>query len=307
MNSKPKLGRQKVPNMSTDYMSGTTVSDHDLTLAIPGDVGTVRARIVEAVQQLGYKVMGEQPIYAKRAAKSCARLDCSINVLDYPTTVTISLKQTNDMSVLATFNYEVKSYMRMTKGDRQTLAREAEAVAALTTERHALSACRSCGTQITDESHFCRRCGAPLVLDVPELEVLRLTSGARNSYHNIAVGMFALLLAMIGVSILLLFTGFRTSPFFWVGFGIAIYGLFALIQGTWQLHFALNPKKTEKTTAATAQPAFKTSVTTALPPAPARASVTEGTTELLSHDRREKEPVHRKQHDTSELDTDQLM
>ena len=254
--------------------------NHDLTLAIPGDVASVRARIVEAIQQLGYKVMGEQPIYAKRAIKSCAR-SMSINVLDYPTTITISLKQTNDMSVLATFNYEVTSDMRITKGDRQTLAREAEAVAALTTERHALSACRSCGTQITDESHFCRRCGAPLVVDVPELEVLRLTSRARGSYYNLVVGMFALLLAIIGVSILFLFTGVRTSPIFWVGFGIAVFGLVALIQGTWQLHFALNPKKTEKTTTATAQPAFKTSVTTALPPAPARVSVIEGTTELL--------------------------
>ena len=60
--------------MSTDYMSGTTVSDHDLTLAIPGDVATVRARLVEAIQQLGYKVMGEQPIYAKRSCTSVCAL-----------------------------------------------------------------------------------------------------------------------------------------------------------------------------------------------------------------------------------------
>lgn len=291
--------------MSTDY----TVSDHDLTLAIPGDVATVRARLVEAVQQLGYKVLGEQPIHAKRTARSCARFDCSLNVLDYPTTLTISLKQTNDVSVLATFSYEVKSYMRMTKGDRQTLAREAEAVAALNTERHALSACRACGTQITDESHFCRRCGAPLVFDVPELEVLRLTSGARGSYHNIVVGMFALFLAIIGVSILFLLNGVRISPVFWVGFGIAIYGLVVLIQGTWQLHFALNPKTAAKSVTTSSQPPFKSSVTTALPPARAQASVTEGTTNLLipNRDRREKEPVPRKDHDTAEIDTDRLM
>jgi hypothetical protein len=193
--------------------------------------------------------------------------------------------------------------MRITKGDRQTLTREAEAVAALTIERHALSACRSCGTQITDESHFCRRCGAPLVVDVPELEVLRLTSKARGSYYNLVVGTFSLLLAIIGLSISFVFFGVKNSPIFWVGFTLAVFGLFALIQGTWQLHFALNPKKTDKTTSGIAQPAFKGSVTTALPPAPARVSVIEGTTELL----REKEPVHRKQHDTSELDTDQLM
>ena len=160
-------------NMSSDYISGTTISDHDITLAIPGDVGTVRARLVNAIQTLGYKVLGEQPVYAKRGPRGAATWDCSLNVLDYATTVTISLKQTNDAAVLATFNFEIKSYMRMTKGDRQTLAREAEAIAALAMERSTLTACRMCGTQVTDESHFCRRCGAPLGLDVPELEVLR--------------------------------------------------------------------------------------------------------------------------------------
>jgi zinc ribbon protein len=290
--------------MSTDYMSGTTVSDHDLTMAIPGEVASVRARLVEAIQQLGYKVLGEQPIYAKRIARGSARWDCSLNVLDYPTVLNISLKQANDVSVLATFNYEIKACMYMTKGDRQTLEREAEAIAALATERHAISACRACGTQITDESHFCRRCGAPLVLDVPELEILRLTRNARGGYHHLAVGLFALLLAIASISVVLLLTGVRITPPFWVGFAIGLYGLIALLQGAWQLHFALNPKKTTKTVMPVAQPAFKSSVTTALPPA--RASVTEGTTELL-RDHREQEPVLRKDHDTAEIDTDRLM
>lgn len=288
--------------MSTDYSSGTTVSDHDLTLAIPGDVASIRTRLVDAVQQLGYKILGEQPIYAKRSAQCAARWDCSINVLDYPTVITISLKQANELSVLATFNYEVKSYMRMTKGDRQTLAREAEAIAALATERLVVSACRACGTQITDESHFCRRCGAPLVLDVPELEVLRLTRNVRGSYHNIFVGMAALLLAILGVWLGLVFFGLNASPLLWVGLGLGAYALSVLIQGTWQLHHTLNPKITTKDVTTSVRPAFKTSVTTALPPA--RVSVTEGTTELL---RREKEPIQRKRHDTSEIDTDRLM
>ena len=42
--------------MSTEYMSGTTVSDHDLTLAIPGDVATVRIRLLEAIQQLTHGI-----------------------------------------------------------------------------------------------------------------------------------------------------------------------------------------------------------------------------------------------------------
>src|SRR5215813_11537373 len=185
--------------MSTDYGTGTTVSDHDVTLAIPGEIANVRARLIEAIQKLGYKVLGEQPIYAKRAKHGAACWDCSINVLDYQTNLTVSLKQANDAAVLATFSYEIKSFMNMTKGDRQTLAREAEAIIALATERIAISACRACGTQVTDESHFCRRCGAPLVQDVPELEVLRLTRSTRGSYHHIFVGLVVMLLAVLAM------------------------------------------------------------------------------------------------------------
>jgi len=293
--------------MSVDYTATTTVSDHDLTLAIPGDVASVRARLVNAIQTLGYKVLGDQPLFAKRGREGAAKWDCSFNVLDYPTTLTISLKQTNDAAVLATFNYEIKSYMRMTKGDRQTLAREAEAIAALAMERSALSACRTCGTQVTDESHFCRRCGAPLALDVPELEVLRLTRSTRGSYHNIFVGVITMLLASLTILPWFIVNGGRiVAPMLWVGIPLASYGLFLLLQGAWQLHRTLNPRTTKSITT-TAQPAFKSTVTTALPPAPVNASVTEGTTNLLTHDARPKEPIPRKNRDTSGLDSDQLM
>ena len=288
--------------MSTDY-SYDTISDHDLILAIPGDVGSVRARLVNAIQTLGYKVLSDQPLHAKRGKQCAAKWDCSLNVLDYTTTLTINLKQTNDAAVLATFNYEVKSYMRMTKGDRQTLAREAEAIAALAMERAAASACRTCGTQVMDESNFCRRCGAPLVLDVPELEVLRLTRNARASYQRIVVGTIALLLAMLIVLPWYIVIGGRiVTPMLLVGIPLASYGLFLLLNGARQLHNTLNPATT-KTIATAAHPAFKSSVTTtALPPAPAN-SVTEVTTNLLSP----KEPVPRKNRNTSGLDSDQLM
>ena len=288
--------------MSADY---TTISDHDLTLAIPGEVASVRARLVRAIQTLGYKVLGDQPVHAKRGKQGAARWDCSFNVLDYSTTLTISLRQTNDAAVLATFNYEIKSYMGMTKGDRQTLAREAEAIAALAMERSALSACRTCGTQVTDESHFCRRCGAPLAQDVPELEVLRLTRNTRGSYHNIFVGVISMLLALLTVLPWFIVNGGRiVAPMVGVGIPLASYGLFLLLQGTWQLHRTLNPRTTKSVTTA-AQPAFKSTITTALPPA--HASVTEVTTSLLTPDARSKEPVRRNDRNTSGLDSDQLM
>ena len=292
--------------MSTSYSTSITVSDYDVTLAIPGEIGEVRARLVEAIQKLGYKVLGEQPIYAKRSKQGVARWDCSINVLDYPTTLNVSLKEANDAAVLATFSYEVKSYMCMTKGDRKTLNCEAEAIIALATERLAISACRACGTQVTDESHFCRRCGAPFVLDVPELEVLRLTRNVRNSYHHIFVGVMAMFLAILTTLPAFITIGGRfLTPLFAVGVPFACYGLFMLISGIWQLHRTLNSDATKPMIVP--QPAFKSSVTTALPPAP--ASVTEATTDLLSsiRDQRVKEPVFRRGRDTGEIDSDHLM
>jgi Reverse gyrase len=289
--------------MSTEYLSSTTVSDHDLTLAIPGDVPTVRRRLVEAIQKVGYKVLGEQPLHAKRRRQGSGNWDCSLNVLDYPTTLTVSLKQTNDAAVLATFSYEIKSYMRMTKGDRQTLAREAEAIAALATERSAISACRSCGTQVTDESHFCRRCGAPLVFDVPELEVLRLTRKTRGSYQNLVFGMIMFLIAVLTfLPAYIIMEGRLYGPTLFIAVSLATYALFIFLKATWQLHYALNPKTTRNVTEST-QPAFRTPPTTALPSA--QLSVTEVTTSLL--DSRIKEPVPRKDPNTAELNTDRLM
>ncbi len=292
--------------MSKEYLSGTILSDHDVTLAIPGDVERVRMRLTDALQKLGYRVLGEQPLHAKRR-KACSAWDCSLNALDYPTTVMISLKQTNNVAVVATFNYEVKSYIPITKGDKQTLVREAEAMAALATERLAISACRACGTQVTDESHFCRRCGAPLVLDVPELEVLRLTRATRGSYHNIFSGMLVVLLALLFVALFYLLPGPTIYwPLIWMALAFAAYAAFLLVQGAWQLHRTLNPKST-KTIGIGAQPAFVSpAVTTALPPARPGASVTEATTDLLVNDRRVPEAVRRDNRTTAEIDAERL-
>lgn len=296
--------------MNAEYMSATpTLSDHDLTLAIPGDVESVRSRLREAIQDLGYKLLGEQPLHAKRGGQGSARWDCSLNVLDYPTTLTISLRQMNEVAVVATFNYEIKSCMRMTRGDRQTLAREAEAIGALATERLAISACPACGVQVTDDSHFCRRCGAPLVLALAELEVLRLTRGTRSSYHSIFVGMFTLIVALLCLLPVFFVAGPKIhKPLLWIAALLSGYGFFVLFQGIWQLHHTLNPKKL-KDAIMRAQPVFAASRTVALPPAPAQASVTEGTTELLfsASDRRTEEPIRRKGANTADIDEERLM
>jgi hypothetical protein len=296
--------------MSNEYLSdGTKLSDHEITLAISGDTSSVGRRLIEAIRALGYKVVGEQPLSARRRAQGGARWNSSFNVLDYPTTLSISLRQINDSAVLATFSYEVKSCVHMTSGDRQTLEREAEAIAALATERLAVSTCPACGTKVGDESRFCRVCGAPLVLEVPELEVLRLTRGARSSYHNIIVGLLFLFLTALTALPVFVVNGTRIfAPLMWAGIPFGIYGLVSLFQGLVQLHRTLNPKVV-KNLQTRSQPAVSASVTRALPLSHINGSITEGTTQLLfaDADQREAVPISRKSSHTAELDDERLM
>jgi RNA polymerase subunit RPABC4/transcription elongation factor Spt4 len=261
--------------------------------------------LLEAVQKLGYKVLGEQPIYAQRKAQCGARSGCSFEALDYSTRLTIVLKQVNNIAVVATFSYEVRSYMRMTKGDRQTLLREAQAITALANERFSVSACPSCATPVTDDSHFCRRCGAPLVIEVAELEVLRLTKKSRAAYHNVLMGAMILIVAGLLVLPMLAVEPKTFKALLLIDTVMGAFGLFALLQGVRQLHFALNPKAAEPATTQPA-PVFAAPLTQALPPATARASVTEGTTELLGKPRA-LEPVSSRVQDTGEIDDERLM
>lgn len=293
--------------MSADYLGMTTASDHDVTLTITGDVDSLRPRLLDALQKLGYTVLGEQPIYAKRAAQCGARYDCSFEVLDYPTRLTISLKQINDIAVVATFGYEIKSYKHMTNGDRQTLQREAEAIAALASQRLSRSACPACATPVTDDSHFCRRCGAPLEVDVAELEVLRLTRKSRTAYHNMIVGVVLLVI----MSLLMLPMIWAEPKLFKIllvfASTVGLLGIMAMAQGLWQLHYTLNPKPTLEMKALPGS-TVRSRATQALPDAREHLSVTEGTTELLvpapRRDDRSAEPA--KVLDTGEVD-DRLM
>ena len=77
--------------------------------------------------------------------------------------------------------------------------------------------------------------------------------------------------------------------------------------GTRQVHRTLNPVTAQN--GPTSHPAFRSAATTARPPAPLNASVTEATTDLLSQirDSRVKQPVTGKDPNTADMDTDRLM
>ena len=148
-----------------------------------------------------------------------------------------------------------------------------------------------------------------MVLDLPELEILRLTKGTRHAYHHVFMGAIMLFLAALTLLPIFRVEGARIfGPFFWVGVPVGIYGFLMTLHGAWQLHRTLNPKD-EKSAMPRLQPGMITSTTTALPPRPVNASITEGTTDLLvpARERRVPEPVHRKSESTSEIDPERLM
>lgn len=286
--------------MNTDKLL-TSKREHDVQLTLAGDAESLRPRIVEALERVGYKVLDEHPLTARRGAQGAAASGCSFDVLDYPTKLNVSLKQLNEVAVLATFNFEVKHNSIMTSGDHKTLEREAEAIAALAAQSVAFSSCPACGTQGTDDSRFCRRCGAPLVSDVAELEVFRLTRGTRAALQRFALS-----------GLLLMSAAFLSIFFFWANSPKSIktlvtlvsifgaLGVIVLMKAMWQLHFTLNPREPQNEQEATPRPRVIPTQTLSLPTHQRPASVTEGTTELLTSSFKEPVavPLHRQSRDT---------
>jgi ribosomal protein L40E len=263
-------------------------SDHSVTLTIAGEAENLRPRLVRALERLGYTVTSEQPILARRGARRGARWGWSWDVLEYPARLTVGLRQHSPNLTLVSFDYEIKNPF-IIEGDRKTLAREAEAIIAVAMQHTNQSMCMTCGTEATDDSRFCRRCGAPMTGRVAELEILRLTDGTRTGHQQVVAGAFTLLLTMITFSIFLIFSPvpLRFTPIYIIG---SILGLLLLFTGVQRTHRTLNPKEEKQNhplPAAHLPPAFAPPPATAplrqlSEPAPRIfTSVTESTTELL--------------------------
>lgn len=275
--------------------SGSTMgtSEHFITRHIAGDVEAVRMRLVVALEEMNYRVVTENPLIAKRAARGSGVWGGSTDVLDYPATITIGLKASGRGATRANFDYVVKHPM-LSGGDKQTLTREAEAIIALAMRRAPVS-CAACGVEIVTESRFCRQCGAPTGAAKPaELEVLRLTAGGRAGYQLTVIALVFLLLALLPPLLPLLKSFPDPARFMRVVRGVIILsgilsgiGFWTLIAGLRRLHLTLNPKGTEEPAIAPRLPGAVR--TNELPPAeesPLPGSIVDGTTDLLPLARR---------------------
>ncbi|HXG65039.1 MAG TPA: zinc ribbon domain-containing protein, partial [Blastocatellia bacterium] len=170
--------------------SGT--SEHVAVHVIAGDIEDIRAGLAGALERLGYHVIVEEPfLKARRGARGWGKCQSSANILDYPATLSIYLKSERPNLTRASFEYVIK-YPWLMKGDKQVLSQEAKTLAALALTRARATVCPGCGTEATDDSRFCRRCGAPMTAEAPEIEALRLMTETNAGRSTLLVGQWLL-------------------------------------------------------------------------------------------------------------------
>jgi hypothetical protein len=281
---------------------GSQTTEIYLKRVLAGNIESVRARLGVALERLGYDVLEEEPaLHGRRGARGWGNWYSSADVLDYPMTLIIRLKNAGDHSTHATFDYTIK-HPWLSKGEKEVLTREAEAIVALATTRATEKVCTVCGTEATDDSRFCRRCGAPMTSEQAELDVLRMAAETRAG-HTSVVTSTILSLASIAIALIawvvFLKKGTVSAKGLWIVICLmGILTLFNFLVGrfAWlRLNAALVSKREETGTLPSSRAQTLPDVEpAALPPRHVGHSVTEGTTELLKAQTREQEPLHLK-------------
>jgi hypothetical protein len=282
---------------------GYGVGEHTTRRVMASDVETVRARLVYALESLGYAVVSENPLQARRGKqKDIVRADFN----EHARKVAVGLRQGGAAATQVTFDFAVTHGGCMTRGDLLTLEREADAFVALAQAPPATGLCRACGTENGGDARFCRLCGAPSLSSAPaELEVLRLTAASRAGLQEIVGGVLIAVLALAGaLSMILLSVKPKVVNAGWIILLVGeLIGWWMALYGMARVHRALNRKADARLLPAAPASASQ------LPPAreaalaPGRFSVTDGTTELLDVAPRQREKVsaRREPTDTSPI------
>lgn len=276
----------------SDSGGGTGISEHVVVQLLAGDIENVRARLAGALERMGYQVIADEPILkARRGARNWAAGQASANILEYPITVTVWLKSDRPNLTRATFEYVVK-YPWLMRGDKQVLSQEARTIIALAATRARATVCAGCGTEATDDSRFCRRCGAPMTAGAPEVEMLRLLAETNAGRSSVLAGQWlllsSLLLALIGIILFAVKGESGIKPFVVlesIALGIGLFSWISLLFGAHRLSRALNPVEQERNQL----PGYRQPPVTAradtdplrLSAPPSSVSVTEGTTALM--------------------------
>lgn len=269
---------------------------------LAGNIETVRRQMASAMESLGYNIIEDEPhIVGRCGAKGWGTWYGSADVLDYARTLTVRLKKVSENSTRVTFDYLVKHGM-LNKGDKDIVIQEAKTIAALSRSHAVEKICSVCETEPTDDSKFCRRCGAPLTSEQSELEILRMMAETRAAKSSVVAASFImpLSLLLVAAAFILSILGLVQSDAF---APLMIFGGLGLLIAALSGFFAWNRLKRalEKTepqrhfTSRRVLASLETGEFDAAPmPKNAPHSITEGTTNLLDEEwtnRREKEKV----------------
>jgi len=286
-----------IVNSSTDLTGQAT--EIYIKKVLAGNISDVRLRIIASMESMGYDIIEDEPhIIGRRGARGWGTWLASADVLEYAATLTVRLKPVSENSTRAPFDYLIKHPM-LNKGDKEIVAQEAKTIAAISKKQAIEKMCSVCETESTDDSKFCRKCGAPLTSEQSELEILRMMAEIRAGKTSVVASSITMLIsALLLVTAFLLNNAELLKPkvfilLLWVG-GLGI--LFAILSS----FFGWNRLKRalEKPETRTVHRRFPESLETGefqeLPPRKVPASITEGTTNLLDEEwtnRREKEQV----------------
>jgi hypothetical protein len=271
-------------------------SEHVVELVIPGTGSQILSKLSSALEKLGYTVLGGEPLKARRKGRKLGI--ASTNLLNYPMELEVGLKEYGDNSSRLTFYYRW-NHTWGAIGDKVTLKREAEAIAALASLHARLTACANCGTEGLADYRFCRQCGSVLTAAEPaELEVLRLTAAANSAVKSNSFGMILGSMAVLSLVLMFIFPGsamaFLASSAF-IGIFVWIASLFAATRLAQTLDLKI--EKTDELLAQREEKAFEPAVEKFRELNQAPASVVENSTELLFPGKRRetaKIPVERK-------------
>ena len=177
-------------------------TEHYLRRVLVGDIESVRSRVISALERVGYDIIDDEGsvIRGRRAASGWGTFYSSADVLDYPRTLVVRLKPSGEHATRVTFDYLIK-HPSLSTGEKDILTREAEAISSLATVRKIEKLCAACGTESTDDSRFCRRCGSPLTVESTELELLNMAAEVRAGYTSVVASEFVMLAAAVSFAI----------------------------------------------------------------------------------------------------------
>jgi hypothetical protein len=279
---------------------GSETTEIYLKRVLAGNIESVRARLAIALERLGYDVLEDEPaLHGRRGARGWGKWYSSADVFDYPMTLVVRFKSAGENSTHATFDYTIK-HPWLAEGDKEVVTREAEAIIALATTRAAEKVCAVCGTEATDDSRFCRRCGAPMTSEQTELDVLRMAAEARAGHTSVVTSVIlSVMTVLVALTtwIVFLVKGSVTMKGLWLMLGLmGVLTLLNCLAGrfAWQrLNAALASGREEtRTLPGNRVRTLPAAEFNALPPRHAGQSIAESTTELLNKQTREQEPIH---------------